>query len=74
MIVPESLQHLRGISFPKLMISGLLPAAVIAIVLNLVLPDEQECWNHVNISTNLVCLGVDLDTPAIRSIIKPLFT
>jgi len=27
---------------PMLMTSGLLPAAVIAVVLNLVLPDEQE--------------------------------
>lgn len=41
-MVPESLQHMGGSTLPMLMTSGLLPAAVIAVVLNLVLPDEQE--------------------------------
>jgi NCS2 family nucleobase:cation symporter-2 len=41
-MVPESLQHIGGTTLPMLMTSGLLPAAVIAVVLNLVLPDEQE--------------------------------
>jgi len=41
-MVPESLQHIGGSTLPMLMTSGLLPAAVIAVVLNLVLPDEQE--------------------------------
>ena len=36
---PGALQHLPG-TFKILMTSGLLPAAVIAIVLNLVLPEE----------------------------------
>lgn len=38
-LVPEALQHLPGTA-KILMSSGLLPAAVIAIVLNLVLPEE----------------------------------
>ena len=41
-MVPESLQHIGGTTLPILMTSGLLPATVIAVVLNLVLPDEQE--------------------------------
>ena len=41
-MVPESPQHIGGTTLPMLMTSGLLPAAVIAVVLNLVLPDEQE--------------------------------
>ena len=41
-MVPESLQHIGGTTLSILMTSGLLPAAVIAAVLNLVLPDEQE--------------------------------
>lgn len=40
-LVPESMQHLSG-TLKVLMTSGLLPAAVIAIVLNLVLPQEKE--------------------------------
>ncbi|MBF2761721.1 MAG: purine permease [Ectothiorhodospiraceae bacterium AqS1] len=38
---PGALQHLSG-TWKLLMVSGLLPAAVIAIVLNLVLPQEEE--------------------------------
>jgi NCS2 family nucleobase:cation symporter-2 len=37
--VPEALQHLGG-TMKILMASGLLPAAFLAIVLNLVLPEE----------------------------------
>ena len=39
-MVPESLQHIGGSTLPMLMTSGLLPTAVLAVVLNLVLPDE----------------------------------
>ena len=39
-MVPESLQHIGGSTLPMLMTSGLLPAAVLAVVLNLALPDE----------------------------------
>ena len=41
-MVPESLQHIGGTTLPILMTSSLLLSAVIAVVLNLVLPDEQE--------------------------------
>ncbi len=39
-IVPEFLKHIGGSTLPMLMTSGLLPAAVLAVVLNLALPDE----------------------------------
>ncbi len=39
--VPGALQHLDG-TVKLLMTSGLLPAAVIAVVLNLILPEERE--------------------------------
>ena len=38
-LVPEALQHLGG-TMKILMASGLLPAAFLAIVLNLILPEE----------------------------------
>lgn len=38
-LVPEALQH-TGKTIQSLLTSGLLPAAVIAIVLNLVLPEH----------------------------------
>ncbi|MDP6123593.1 MAG: nucleobase:cation symporter-2 family protein [Arenicellales bacterium] len=41
-MVPESLQHIGGDSLPMLLTSGLLPAALIAVVLNLILPKEEE--------------------------------
>ncbi len=41
-MVPESLQHLGGHTLPLLLTSGLLPAALLAVVLNLILPDEQD--------------------------------
>jgi len=40
-MVPEALQHL-GKTAQILLTSGLLPAALIAIVLNLVLPEDLE--------------------------------
>lgn len=40
-LVPEALQHVGG-NLKILLTSGLLPAAVIAIVLNLVIPDYEE--------------------------------
>ena len=39
--VPGAVQHLDG-TVQLLMTSGLLPVAVIAVVLNLVLPEEQQ--------------------------------
>jgi NCS2 family nucleobase:cation symporter-2 len=39
--VPQSMQHLPD-SLERLMVSGLLPIAVLAVVLNLVLPDEID--------------------------------
>ena len=39
-LVPEALQHLSG-TWKTLALSGLLPSAVIAIILNLVLPEEM---------------------------------
>lgn len=53
-LVPDALQHLPGTA-KVLLTSGLLPAAFLAIVLNLVLPDElpedladdePTHWNH----------------------------
>ena len=41
-MVPESLQHIGGDTLPMLLTSGLLPAALIAVVLNLILPKEEE--------------------------------
>ena len=41
-MVPESLQHLGGETLTLLMTSGLLLAALIAVVLNLVLPEEED--------------------------------
>ena len=41
-MVPESLQHVGGHTLPLLLTSGLLPAALLAVVLNLILPDEQD--------------------------------
>lgn len=40
-LVPEALQHVGG-NLKVLLTSGLLPAAVIAIVLNLLIPDDEE--------------------------------
>lgn len=40
-LVPEAVQHLSG-TLRTLAVSGLLPAAVIAIILNLVLPDPDK--------------------------------
>ena len=40
-LVPEALQHVGG-NLKILLTSGLLPAAFIAIVLNLVIPDDEE--------------------------------
>lgn len=41
-MVPESLQHVGGHTLPLLLTSGLLPAALLAVVLNLILPDQQD--------------------------------
>tara|TARA_B100002003_G_scaffold194880_1_gene184579 strand:+ start:1 stop:1314 length:1314 start_codon:yes stop_codon:yes gene_type:complete len=41
-MVPESMQHVGGHTLPLLLTSGLLPAALLAVVLNLILPDEQD--------------------------------
>ena len=40
-MVPEALQHL-GKTASILMTSGLLPAAIIAVVLNLVIPETDD--------------------------------
>jgi xanthine/uracil permease len=40
-LVPEALQHL-GKTASILMTSGLLPAAVLAVVLNLIIPDTDD--------------------------------
>lgn len=40
-LVPEALQHLSG-NLKILMTSGLLPAAAIAIILNLLIPDDEQ--------------------------------
>ncbi len=39
--VPQSMQHLPD-SLERLMVSGLLPIAVLAVVLNLMLPEEID--------------------------------
>ena len=39
-LVPEALQHVQG-TMKALLASGLLPAAFIAIVLNLIIPEEE---------------------------------
>jgi NCS2 family nucleobase:cation symporter-2 len=39
--VPKSMQHLPD-SLEMLMVSGLLPAAAIAVVLNLLIPEETD--------------------------------
>ena len=39
-LVPEALQHVQGTLKP-LLASGLLPAAFIAIILNLIIPEEE---------------------------------
>ena len=61
-LVPEALQHLPDL-LKILLTSGLLPAAAIAIILNLLLPEEEE---EGDLSTETSLSGLGAVEPAAR--------